>query len=362
MSTSIIGNIPIPSLSRFGPPPSEATTSRPAEDIALKYLKHPDATAAAVEAQENPEYSASTDVVGRDPLELRGKILDDDQLNDIRQRKKSGKITQFYEDQNDHIERLLKPMHVLTSEAQAEEKDAAGAVKLAIRLSFVANIVLAGLQLYAAISSLSLSLFATCIDAVFDPFANVLLNILHKRAKNVDEKKWPIGGSRFESILYEDHRLMKSSYPSWGNSNDCFVNAFGIGMSAAGAKIVWWIDPMGAIIIAVCIMFSWGRTIYEQFTFLAGIAAPVDFQQLVIYKAMTFSSDIKAIDSCRVCHSGPEYHVEIDVVIDGETPLWRAHDIAQDLQDQLEALPNINRCFVHIDHETEHKPEHRKHV
>lgn len=37
-------------------------------------------------------------------------------------------------------------MHVLTSEAEAEEKDAAGAVKLAIRLSFLANIVLAGLQ------------------------------------------------------------------------------------------------------------------------------------------------------------------------------------------------------------------------
>jgi hypothetical protein len=64
------------------------------------------------------------------------------------------------------------------------------------------------------------------------------------------------------------------------------------------------IDPMGAIIIAVCVMISWCRTIYgssnnslvrylhmlknlrrtEQFTFLAGIAAPVDFQQLVIYK------------------------------------------------------------------------------
>ncbi|KAJ9115062.1 hypothetical protein QFC22_005390 [Naganishia vaughanmartiniae] len=199
MSSSMIGNIAIPSLSRFGPPPSEATTSRPAEDIALKYLKHPDANAMAVEAQEDPAYSASAEAVGRDPLELRGKILDDGQLNEIRQRKKSGKIAQFYEEQNDHIERLLKPMHVLTSEAQAEEKDAAGAVRLAIRLSFLANILLAGLQLYAAISSLSLSLFATCIDAVFDPFANILLNILHKRAKTVDEKKWPIGGSRFES-------------------------------------------------------------------------------------------------------------------------------------------------------------------
>lgn len=74
-------------------------------------------------------------------------------------------------------------MHVLTSEAQDEEADAAGSVRLAIRLSLLANFVLAGLQvrplylgnnadtdywhdqLYAAISSLSLSLFATCIDA-----------------------------------------------------------------------------------------------------------------------------------------------------------------------------------------------------
>ena len=76
-------------------------------------------------------------------------------------------------------------------------------------------------QLYAAISSLSLSLFATCIDAgtpmlglpytsclrdlivifdsVFDPFANIVLNYLHKRSTRVDEKKWPMGGSRFES-------------------------------------------------------------------------------------------------------------------------------------------------------------------
>ncbi|KAJ9115061.1 hypothetical protein QFC22_005389 [Naganishia vaughanmartiniae] len=94
-------------------------------------------------------------------------------------------------------------------------------------------------------------------------------------------------------VLYEDHR------------NDLFINGFGIFSSAAGAKIAWWIDPTGAIIIAVCVMFSWGKTIYgefnnllvsdilqipkhvrhtEQFTFLAGIAAPVDFQQLVIYK------------------------------------------------------------------------------
>lgn len=42
-------------------------------------------------------------------------------------------------------------------------------VKILIYANIVANFVLAGLQLYAAISSLSLSLFATAADSVFDP-------------------------------------------------------------------------------------------------------------------------------------------------------------------------------------------------
>ena len=39
-----------------------------------------------------------------------------------------------------------------------------------------------------------------------------------------------------------------------------------------------------------------------------------------------------------------------------ETPLYKAHDIAQKLQDGLEVFPNVGRAFVHVDHETTHTP------
>jgi divalent metal cation (Fe/Co/Zn/Cd) transporter len=72
---------------------------------------------------------------------------------------------------------------------------------------------------------------------------------------------------------------------------------------------------------------------------------------------MTFNSAIKQIDTCRVYSSGPDnWFVEIDIVMDGDMPLWRAHDISQSLQDQIEALPDVDRCFVHVDHEVDHKP------
>lgn len=42
--------------------------------------------------------------------------------------------------------------------------------------------------------------------------------------------------------------------------------------------------------------------------------------------------------------------------MDGNTPLWKAHDISQQLQDKIEVLPNVERAFVHVDHEWTHVP------
>jgi hypothetical protein len=42
--------------------------------------------------------------------------------------------------------------------------------------------------------------------------------------------------------------------------------------------------------------------------------------------------------------------------MDANTPLWKAHDISQQLQDKIEELPNVERASVHVDHETAHAP------
>ena len=42
--------------------------------------------------------------------------------------------------------------------------------------------------------------------------------------------------------------------------------------------------------------------------------------------------------------------------MDAETPLWKAHDLSQQLQDKIESLPDVERAFVHVDHETSHRP------
>lgn len=355
-----------------------------------------------------------------DPLLLRSRVVDD---SDLRRRatgkgrRASKSMKRFYEDQNEHIERLLKPIHVHGKDDADARLENALKVKIAVYGSLAANCILAALQLYAAISSLSLSLFATAADSVFDPFANLTLNWIHRKSERVDERKWPAGGSKFENVgncvyaflmgavsiilvvesirdiathgddatkglhipslvavgvaffaklclffycmalrrfstqiqvLWEDHR------------NDLGINGLGIITSALGSKVVWWLDPAGAMVISLIIIVSWTRTAASNFQELAGRGAPPEFLQLVTYNCMLFHDKIEKIDSCKAYHSGPKYTVEVDVVMAPDTPLWEAHDVAQDLQDKLENLPDVDRCFVHIDHDATHPIEHRK--
>ncbi|KAK7048202.1 cation diffusion facilitator [Favolaschia claudopus] len=395
-------SIPLEPTTTHIPPPLDAATTSTASN------ESDSANGAFTEAE--------------DPLQqlLASRLQSQDHIQNLRQRKnrrKEGKIiSEFYEKQNKQIEALLMTMDEHIESAQEEEDTNRLAIKIAIYGSLVANCILAILQIYAAVASLSLSFFATAIDAVFDPLANFVLHYCHRKALTVDHRRYPSGGSRLETIgdivyasamgsvsvvliAFAVQELVKGDTGPKGlhipsivvvgiafltklflfiycfsirsknsqvrvlwedHRNDVFINGFGILTSSAGAKLRWWIDPLGALLISLALIILWGRTLYRQFLLLAGVAAPIEFQQLVIYKAMMYADGIKQIDSCTVYHAGPDYIVELDIVMDADTPLWKAHDLSQALQDKIEQLPNVGRAFVHVDHEISHKPEHRK--
>ncbi|KAI0714834.1 CDF-like metal transporter [Earliella scabrosa] len=398
-----------PPEAKAEPPLSSPSVSAHSETTVPDLLQQLD----AVERASGPKSA-------QDPFNFRTAYKDDEQLSELRKRRKGRSVEQYHRRQNNLIDDLLKPMEDHTNDARAEEELARLPVKIAVWSSLLSNLILCVLQMYAAISSLSLSLLATGIDSVFDIGSNALLFWLHKKAEGLDNNKWPVGGSRLETIgnivygflmgsvnlvvIVESARTLitrqsdedtnQLHVPSliavgaalgvkfllflycfgyrhassqvrmlWeDHRNDLFINGFGLLMSAGGSKLRWYLDPMGAIIIAFGVILSWSRTIYHQFELLAGKSAPHDFLQLLIYKAMTFSDEIEKVDTVRAYHSGPDYYVEVDVVMDANTPLWKAHDISQMLQDKIEVLPNVGRAFVHVDHETTHYPEHRKFV
>ena len=305
-----------------------------------------------MEAQRPPSY-----IRENDPYGLSSKIKTDIELQDLRastSRKRDGfgpitlnkesakarKIQKFYEGQNENIERLLKPVHEHVQTA----KDVEGENKLKFRIavigSFAANLFLAGLQLYGAVSSGSLSLFTTMADALFDPLSNVTLMVSARAVKKVDPRKYPSGKARIETagnivfcflmtsvsfilIVLSATEIAQGSkrktkefhYPSviaigvafctklalflycwtlrnvysqirilWeDHRNDLMINGFGILTSVGGAQLAWWIDPMGAIILSCLIATLWLRTAYSEFQLLIGVTADTQMLQWITY-------------------------------------------------------------------------------
>ena len=49
---------------------------------------------------------------------------------------------------------------------------------------------------------------------------------------------------------------------------------------------------------------------------------------------------------------------QVDIELPEDQPLREAHEIGESLQIKIEELPEVERAFVHLDTECEHKPEH----
>lgn len=60
---------------------------------------------------------------------------------------------------------------------------------------------------------------------------------------------------------------------------DLFINGFGIFTNAAGAKIAWFIDPLGAILISLAIITSWSWTAFSGLP-VPSIAASIAHEEV----------------------------------------------------------------------------------
>ncbi|CAB4478090.1 uncharacterized protein OCT59_007319 [Rhizophagus irregularis] len=343
----------------------------------------------------------------RDPLDLAPRRKSEEEI-----RQNSKKVRSFYRDQNKTIDTYLTPIdRGSTSEDTSRNLLR---LKIAVNGSMAVNIVLFGLQLYAAISSGSLSLFATMSDSFMDLLSNSILLFAGRAAKFKNILQYPTGKSRMETagiivfsslmstvsieliveairtLIGGEHSLdinllaiicvgsalgakfilflycfSQRKFPSarilaMDHRNDLFVNSIGLAMSLLSRHIKWWMDPVGAIVVALLILRSWTSTAYEQIQLIVGKSADSGFLNRVTYIALTHHPKVLQVDTCKAYHAGNNLFVEVDIVMDRETPLWESHDIGESLQIKLEKLVNVERAFVHVDYETSHKPEHHK--
>ncbi|WRX12199.1 Cation efflux protein - like 2 [Theobroma cacao] len=139
---------------------------------------------------------------------------------------------------------------------------------------------------------------------------------------------------------------------------DVITNIIGLVAALLANYIDDWIDPVGAIILALYTIRTWSMTVLENVNSLVGRSAAPEYLQKLTYLCWNHHKAIRHIDTVRAYTFGSHYFVEVDIVLPANMPLQEAHDIGESLQEKLELLPEIERAFVHLDYEYTHKPEH----
>ncbi|KAL8152346.1 hypothetical protein V2J09_010106 [Rumex salicifolius] len=285
----------------------------------------------------------------------------------------------------------------------------------AMKISNVANVLLLAFKIYATIKSGSLAIAASTLDSLLDIIAGGILWFTHLSMKNINIYQYPIGKLRvqpvgivifaavmatlgFQVLIEAVQQLIRNEpslqmsfeqllwlYVIMGSASvvkfvlwvycrssrnrivrayakdhyfDVVTNVVGLVAAVLGDKYYWWIDPVGAIVLAVYTISNWTATVLENAASLVGQSAPPEMLQKLTYLVLQHHHLIKHVDTVRAYTFGVLYFVEVDIELPEELPLKEAHSIGESLQIKIEKLPEVERAFVHLDYECDHKPEH----
>ncbi|XP_039126098.1 metal tolerance protein 7-like [Dioscorea cayenensis subsp. rotundata] len=334
---------------------------------------------------------------------------------------KQRKIARYYRKQEELLKEFselesFSELGCLSGAPSEEElKAVARSERMAINISNIANLVLFVAKVYASVVSQSMAVIASTLDSFLDLLSGLILLITSYAMRKPNQYSYPIGKKRmqpvgiivfasvmatlgFQVIFESGRQIMEQSHPNsdpekeiWmigimasvtvvkfilmvycrmykneivkayaqDHFFDVVTNSIGLITAVLGIKFIWWIDPLGAILIAIYTISTWARTVLENVWSLIGQTAPPEYLTKLIYVIWNHHEEIKQIDTVRAYTFGSHYFVEVDIVLPGDMPLSQAHDIGETLQVKLENLPEVERAFVHIDFECTHRPEHK---
>eukprot|EP00897_Mesotaenium_endlicherianum_P009157 jgi/Mesen1/826/ME000111S10966 len=325
----------------------------------------------------------------------------------------------YYRRQNEMIDGFSEmdalEEHLLPTDAEnALAQKLARSEWFAIQVSNIANVVLLAAKVFCSIQSQSLAIIASALDSLLDLLSGFILWFTARSMRIDNPYKYPIGKKRMQPLgiivfasimamlglqvlvegikqLVQGHSgdVLGDKWPwavgimlgatfsklalflycnSFQNEIvkayakdhffDVITNIIGLAAALLADALVWWIDPAGAILLALYTMTNWGSTVLENVNSLTGETAPPDFLQKLTYLCWNHHEAVIQIDTVRAYTFGSHYFCEVDIVLPAGMPLQNAHDIGEALQNKLERLPEIERAFVHLDYEVSHRPEH----
>ncbi|KJZ80103.1 hypothetical protein HIM_00817 [Hirsutella minnesotensis 3608] len=297
---------------------------------------------------------------------------------------------------------------LLPEEEKARRRTAVKRAAWAININVVANILLLAGKAFAAFTTGSLSLIASLVDSALDLLCTLIVWTTNKLVLwriGALRKRFPVGRRRLESLgilvfsvimvisflqilqesvtrLMPPHSEAEKLGPGaiialvativikgaigigcWpiktpqvqalvqDCKTDVIFNTLSLLFPLIGYSAnIWWLDPVGAGVLSLFIIYDWGHTSFDNVVRLSGEAADDDMWRKLMYMAYRFSPVVAGVKSITAYHAGDGIWVEFDLLLDESTTLKLSHDIAETLQYCAEGLSGVDRAFVATDY------------
>ncbi|KAJ4794310.1 Cation efflux family protein [Rhynchospora pubera] len=339
-------------------------------------------------------------------------------------RGKQQKIAKYYKKQESLLKGFteMENIHELGymdgTPTDEELEELAKSERMAINISNFVNLLLFISKVLASIESRSMAVIASTLDSLLDLLSGLILWFTSHAMKKPNKYHYPIGKKRMQPVgiivfasvmgtlgfqvliesgrqlITQEHTTFDKKKELWMVGSmasvtvvkfvlmiycrtfkneivkayaqdhffDVITNSIGLVSALLAARYHWWMDPVGAILIALYTITTWARTVLENVRTLIGKTAPAEYLTKLTYLIWNHHEEIRHIDTVRAYTFGTHYFVEVDIVLPSDMPLSQAHDIGESLQEKLEQLPEVERAFVHLDFEFTHRPEHKSKV
>ncbi|KAI0869387.1 hypothetical protein GGS24DRAFT_164973 [Hypoxylon argillaceum] len=319
-----------------------------------------------------------------------------------------------HEEEDEDDDRSVPKPEIPWLDDEDEDVDSSSPiVTLAIYVNFAANVLLLAGKIAVMVSTSSMSVLASLVDAVLDFLSTVIVWITTVLVSRQDQYKYPVGRRRLEPLgvlvfsvimitsfvqvalqsierlASPDHEIIELGIPAvaimvstvvikglcwlWcrlvKNSSvqalaadamtDVIFNIGSILFPILGFYLkIWWLDALGGLLLSLVVIKNWSETSLQHIKNLSGFSATADQRNVLLYLTMRFAKTIRQIQGIQAYHAGDKLIAEVDIILDASTTLRDSHDLSESLSYVLESVPIIDRAFVHTDYASYNFPTH----
>lgn len=132
------------------------------------------------------------------------------------------------------------------------------------------------------------------------------------------------------------------------NLSDVLTSAAAFVGALGSAFVHPLLDPIAGFLVALWIFRAAYEVGQENMDYLTGAGADLELRQ-TLAEAAAEVPGVQRVHQVITEYAGPQLVADLHINVDGNLTLYEAHAISDEVQERLEALPDVDRTYIHVE-------------